>query len=183
MKMCHGVKTRLPVAALMLLVGSCAYGCAPAALPQRPTENYQGPIAEGPILQADDYWIYQKSDGARMKLGAGTLLSRIEFPLWLGKVWKSASTASRLGGPVTGHRTPVEIECVAAALESVTVMAGTFEAFRCNCQCTVSGVIGVYDENCGTWTAWYAPQAKNVVMLKTESTADSAELQEYKVAK
>ena len=181
--MCNGVKTRLPAAALMFLVGSYTYGCAPATLPQRPTDNYKGPIAEGPILQSDDYWIYRRADGTRMKLGAGTLLSQIEFPLWLGKVWKSASTASKLGGPVTGRRTPVEIECVAAALESITVTAGTFEAFRCDCQCTVSGMIGVYDDNCGTWIVWYAPQAKNVVMLKTENTADSAELQEHKVSK
>ncbi len=156
--------------------------CAPTDLPRRPAQNYQGPIAEGPILQADEYWIYSKADGTRMKLGAGTLLTKIEFPLWLGRVWKYADTASMLGGPETGHRTPVEIDCTATAFESITVSAGTFEAFRCNCRCTVPGV-GFYERDCGSWNAWYAPQVKNIVLLKTENTATSAELLEYKVVK
>jgi hypothetical protein len=85
------------------------------------------------------------------------------------------------GGPANGRRTAVEIECVAAAFETVTVTAGHFEAFQCKCQCTVSGMIGVYEDDCGTWTVWYAPQAKNIVLINTESTASSAELQEYKI--
>ena len=182
--MFNRVQSRSQAAALMFLVIGFVNGCTPTALPSRPTDsNYKGPIAEGPVLQADEYWIYGKTDGSRMKLGAGTLLSRIEFPLWLGRVWKYPDTASMLGGSVTGRRTDVEIECVAAAYEPITVTAGTFEAFRCKCQCTVSGMIGVYNEDCGTWNAWYAPQAKNIVLLKTENTASTAELVEYKVSK
>jgi lipoprotein NlpI len=116
-----------------------------------------------------------------MKLGAGTLLSPIEFPLWVGRVWRFASTASMRGHPATGRRTAVEIECVATAFEPVTVTAGHFEAFQCKCQCTVSGV-GIYEDDCGTWTVWYAPQAKNIVRVDAQSTAASAELQEYKIS-
>ena len=173
---------RLQATTLKLFVLIFITGCAPTALPRLPSDKYQGPVADGPILQADDYWIYGKTDGSRMKLGAGTLLSKLEFPLWLGKTWKYADSASMLGGPVTGRRTPVEIECVAAAFESITVTAGTFEAFRCQCQCTVPAA-GFYDADCGTWNAWYAPRAKNVVLLKTENTTSNAELLDYKVAK
>ena len=175
------VKPRSRAAALTGLVLMFLTGCAPTTSQRLPPDNYQGPIADGPILQADDYWIYGKSDGSRMKLGAGTLLSKPEFPLWLGKAWKDADSAAMLGGPVTGRRTPVEIACVAAVFESITVAAGTFEAFRCQCQCTVPAA-GFYDADCGTWHAWYASRAKNVVLLKTESTASSTELLEYNVA-
>jgi hypothetical protein len=167
--------------ALLLLALHFGYGCAPTLLPQRPPENYQGRIAEGPILQSEDYWIYRRPDGSRIKLGAGTLLDKVEFPLWVGRVWTYQSTAPGSGQPVTGHRTPVEIECEAAAFRSVTVAAGNFEAFECKCRCTVR-VTGVYDPSCGEWTVWYAPQAKNIVKIKTESTATSAELLEYKVS-
>jgi hypothetical protein len=165
-----------------LAILTITYGCAPTSLPRRPPEIYQGPVAEGPLLQAGDYWIYSRADGSRMKLGAGTLLSRLEFPLWVGRVWKFDTTAPMRGGPTAGRRTDVEVECVATAFESVTVTAGQFEAFQCKCQCTVFGLNDVYDENCGTWKVWYAPQAKNIVLIAADSTAGSAELQEYKVA-
>ena len=158
------------------------YSCAPKLLPQRPPENYKGPIAEGPILQAEDYWIYRRPDGTRIKAGAGTLLSKVEFPLWVGRAWKFPSTAYISGQPETGHRTPAEIECEATAFKPVTVAAGSFEAFECRCECKLTGAGGVYDPDCGRWTVWYAPQVKNIVKIKTESTATSFELSEYKVS-
>lgn len=167
--------------AILFLLCSFTLSCAPTVMPVRPPENYRGPIAEGPILQAEDYWIYRRADGSRVKVGAGTLLSKVEFPLWMGRVWKYQSTASRIGHPVTGHGTSAEIECEAAAFKAVTVAAGSFEAFECKCRCTVR-VTGVYDPDCGQWTVWYAPQAKNIVKIKTESTASSVELLEYKVS-
>lgn len=141
-------------AAVLFLLGSFSYGCAPRLLPQRPPENYKGPIAEGPILQPEDYWIYQRPDGTRMKLGAGTLLSDVQFPLWMGRIWRFESGALLRGQPQTSkaHRTPVQIECEATAFKPITVAAGNFEAFECKCQCTLVGRGGgIYEPDCGQW--------------------------------
>ncbi len=156
--------------------------CAPRPMLQRPPENYQGLVAEGLVLQAEDYWIYRKADGSRVKLGAGTVLARLEFPLWVGRVWHYQDTAARSGHAETSHRTPVEIQCEASAFELVKVPAGSFDAFECKCACTIIGTTGVYEPDCGEWTIWYAPRAKNIVKVKTESTASSFDLIEYKIS-
>jgi hypothetical protein len=85
--MFDAVMPLLRATAMMFLVSSFTYGCAPLSLPQRPPKNYQGPVAERPFLQPEDNWIYGRPDGSRIKLAVGTLLSQIDFPLWVGKVW------------------------------------------------------------------------------------------------
>ena len=161
-------------AAMLLLLCSFTQSCAPRLLSERPPENYQGPIAQGPVLQSGDYWIYQRADGSRVKFGAGNSLAKVEFPLWVGRIWRFPSTATLRGQPVTSHRILAEIECEATAFKPIAVAAGGFEAFECLCRCTVTG--GPYDPWCGDWTIWYAPAAKNIVRIKTESTANSFDL-------
>jgi hypothetical protein len=158
-------------------------GCAPAMSPVNPPENYKGPIAEGPKLQVGDYWIYERGDGRRVKLGAGTLLGDLRFPLWIGKTWTYPSEGIPSGfDPATyrGGRVSLEIKCEVRGFKEITVTAGTFDAFECRCQCGIfsSG----YHPDCGQWTVWYAPKAKNILRIKTESTADTAELVEYDVS-
>jgi lipoprotein NlpI len=157
-----------------------AYGCGAVSSPQKMPENYQGPIAEGPVLQAEDYWIYQRADGTRAKAGAGNSLEKPEFPLWVGKIWRYRSTGMYRGR--AAQATPIEIECLAKSFQPITVKAGKFEAFECRCECVVIGAYGVYERECGEWTYWYAPQAKNIVKIKTESTASSYELVEYSLS-
>ena len=164
----------------------CAFiipGCAPASSPSAPPENYKGPIAEGPILQAGDYWVYEQGNGQKAKVGAGTtLLSNVSFPLWVGKTWSYQSGALLMGQAQTSQafRKPVVIECTAVEFKRVGVSAGTFEAFECQCQCSVDDAF--MNPDCGRWTIWYAPQVKNIIKVKTESTATSLELIEYKVS-
>ncbi|HEY2986963.1 MAG TPA: hypothetical protein VGL11_04505 [Candidatus Binatia bacterium] len=161
------------------------YGCAqnaPTASPERPPQNYQGPLAEGPVLQADDYWIYKRADGTRIKAGAGSMLAKVEFPLWIGRVWRYDSSAHLMGHAENAPRTPVVIECAANRLVSITVPAGRFDAFQCRCECTIVGASGVYERECGEWTLWYAPQARNIVKTKGESTANAFDLVEYKIS-
>lgn len=172
----------ITLAGILLLLYSFMYGCAPTPLPVKPPENYRGPIATGPVFESEDYWIYRRADGTRAKLGAGTFLARLEFPLWIGKVWQYQDTAHRSGHPEASHRTPVEVECEASAFKSIRVPAGSFEAFECKCACRVIGATGVYEPDCGEWTAWYAPRVKNIVKLKTEGTATSVDLVEYKLS-
>ncbi len=178
-------KVRMPLfagAALLLLAVSLTSGCGPKLLPERPPEDYKGMVVEGPILGIEDHWIYQRPDGRRIKLGAGNLLYHIEFPLWVGRVWRIPGTASLLGQPPGTRSIPVEIECFAASYDSITIKAGRFEAFECRCQCMLTGALGSYEPDCGKWTFWYAPRAKNIVVMIAESTARSAELIEYKVS-
>lgn len=158
-------------------------GCAPAMSPVNPPENYKGPVAEGPKLGTQDFWIYESADGRRMKLGAGTFLSHLRFPLWVGKSWRYPSDAIRLGvDPAASRemRVPVEIECEVTGFKEMAVTAGTFEAFECSCQCAVQS--SAYESNCGQWTAWYGPKAKNIIRVKTENTATTVELVEYDVS-
>ena len=50
-------------------VGLTLVTCIPswAAVSERPPENYKGPIAERPMIQRGDYWIYQRADLTRIK--------------------------------------------------------------------------------------------------------------------
>ena len=57
----------------------------PNTIADNPPGLYKGPIAEQPVLQQGDYWIYQTVSLARGK--TATLAANIGFPLWLGKVW------------------------------------------------------------------------------------------------
>ena len=179
-------KVKMPLIAriaLLLLVVSFNDGCGSRLLPERPPEDYKGLVVEGPILGMEDYWIYQRPDGSRTKLGAGNLLYHVEFPLWVGRIWKFPSTAtSIINRPAGTASIPVEIECFAASMASTTVKAGKFEAFECRCECMIAGAAGDFERYCGKWTFWYAPRAKNIVALISESTAGSFELVEFKIS-
>src|SRR6266536_4665460 len=146
-----------------------------------PPENYQGPIAAQPVIQQGDYWIYQRGDSTRAK--SSRLLSNLDFPLWIGKTWRYESGARRLSQPPsTASSIPAWVECYVSAFREVTVPAGSFGAFQCECQCRLIGGEAFYQEGCGVWTIWYVPEVKNVVKTKTESTASSFELVAYKVS-
>ncbi|MGH7774954.1 MAG: hypothetical protein ACREQA_22230 [Candidatus Binatia bacterium] len=177
-------KIGLPTSALYsVLVYAFINGCTPTMSSVNPPENYKGPVAEGSKLQAEDFWIYERADGRRVKLGAGTFLSHLSFPLWVGKTWKYPSEAIRGGvDPTTSRETrvSVEVECEVTSFKEMAVTAGTFEAFECRCQCTVHS--SAYEPDCGQWTVWYAPKAKNIIRIKTESTATTLELVEYDVS-
>ena len=177
-KIIHQLHPLLPVLLLWGLISSCA----PPLSSLTPPENYKGPIAERPVHQGGDYWVHQRGDGTRAKFGTA-LLTNIEFPLWVGKTWSYQGQALPMGQPQESKafRSPVRIDCDVAGFRQITVAAGNFEAFECKCQCT-SLLPFTYDPNCGSWTLWYAPQAKNIVRKKTESTASSMELAEYKVS-
>ena len=170
-------------AALLFTLCELIHACAPKVLPQRPPENYKGPIAEGPLLRADEYWIYRRPDGTRIKAGSGTLGAPVEFPLWIGRAWTYRTGVLPMGQPETSkaYRPPVDITCEVTAFKTVSVAAGRFESFECQCECRLAEGAGIYEADCGRWTIWYAPQVKNVVKIKSESTAHSMELLEYKV--
>ena len=170
-------KTALLIA--KLLVFALMLGCAPVVSPIRPPEPYKGPIAEQPSLTAGDYWVYERANATRVKTAA--LAAKIGFPLWIGKTWSYESEALLRGqSPETSKRlrAPTRIDCQTAGFKQITVTAGTFAAFECECQCTV--LSGSYDSSCGQWTIWYAPEVKNIIKLKTESTATTMEFVEYK---
>lgn len=177
-------KIALPRRALLSVLVLYVFisGCAPLVSPVNPPENYKGPVAEGPKLQAGDFWVYERADGRRIKLGAGTFLSHLGFPLWVGKAWKYPSEGTRLGvDPAISMalRPSVEIECEVTGFKEIAVTAGTFEVFECKCLCTISGP----DRVClDQWTVWYAPKAKNIIRIKTQSTASDLELIEYDVS-
>ena len=159
--------------------------CAPSLPPIKPPENYRGPIGEAPTVTAADYWVYERADGRRTKSRPQDLLKNVSFPLWVGKWWSYETQGTRVRGQSLTERAPIRmnVECEVKSFDKIAVTAGTFEAFECKCQCTlVGGGGGVYTEDCGAWTLWYAPAAKNIVRVKTESTESSMQLAEYKVS-
>ncbi len=169
---------RLVLLQSALIVGSCATTTKQST----PPENYHGPIAAEPVIQQGDYWIYERGNSTRAK--STRLLSNIEFPLWIGKGWRYDSEARRRNQPPTSTASPIPAwaECHVAAFSDVTVAAGRFGAFQCDCQCHLVGGEGFYQEGCGVWTMWYVPEVKNIVKTKTESSASSLELVGYKLA-
>ena len=163
-----------------LLLGSLIYSCTATLPPStKPPENYQGTIAESPAHQPDDYWIYQKADGSTLRTRARSYPMTIDFPLWLGRTWSYSGSSLTQGqsGPSNATRIPVEATCEVAALKSINVPAGTFEAFECNCTCKVPA--DYFHRGCGWWTLWYAPAVKNVIQVRGDSTASALDLVEY----
>jgi hypothetical protein len=156
--------------------------CATTINQPTPPESYQGPITEQPVIRQGDYWIYERGDSTRVK--STGLISNLHFPLWVGKTWRYDSGARRPNQPPTSTAslTPAWVECYVIAFGDVTVPAGTFGAFQCECQCHLVGGEGFYQENCGMWTIWYVPEVKNIVKTKTQSTASSFELVTYRVS-
>jgi hypothetical protein len=150
----------------------------PNTIADNPPGLYKGPIAEQPVLQQGDYWIYQTVSLARGK--TATLAANIGFPLWLGKVWTYDGEPLLQGQPTTSKatRAPTKISCTTVGYREITVVAGTFSAFECECDCTV--LSGTYDSFCGRWSFRYSPEVKNIVKRQTESTLTSVELVEYR---
>jgi hypothetical protein len=167
-----------------LLCLGVALSCSPTILPSTPPENYQGPVAEAPALQTGDYWVYERGNAQKVKAGAGTVMHNMGFPLWIGKTWVYDIGAHRAGLPpsATQSKIPGWVECSVLSFNQVQVQGGQFGAFICECQCRILGGGGFYQEGCGTSTIWYAPDVKNIVKMKTDSTATSFELVEYRLS-
>lgn len=106
-------------------------------------------------------------------------MANIGFPLWIGKNWSFEGEALPAGQPVESkaHRVPTQISCAVIGFEEVKVLAGTFKAFECECECKVLG--HGYEPYCGDWKFWYAPDVKNVVKQHGESTQSTFELTDY----
>gem|GEM_PF-3166418 len=154
-----------------IIVGSCATTMNQST----PPENYKGPIAAQPVIQQGDYWIYERGDSTRVK--ATSIISNLQFPLWIGKTWRYESEARRPNQPLTSKASiPAWIECYVSGFSDITVPAGSFSGFQCDCQCRLVGGEAFYQEGCGELTVWYVPEVKNVVKTKTQSTATSFEL-------
>ena len=174
------VVSRFALFSFVFLAHGFSSSCAPTLSSPTPPETYQGPIAERPSVQQGDYWVYERANGTRIKTAG--LAANVDFPLWIGRKWSFAGGAVRIGQPATSpFRITTTINCYVVAYKPIEVTAGAFQAFECECQCT--HLDGGLEPGCGQWTIWYAPAVKNVIKLKTESTATSMELIEYKASR
>ena len=79
------------------------------------------------------------------------------------------------------HDIAMEIDCKVVSFEQITVIAGTFGAFQCQCICGVSFPGYSIDPFCGQWTYWYAPEVKNIIRWDDDDTENSFELVEYQI--
>ena len=174
------VVSRFALFSFALLAHGFFSSCASTLSSPNPPETYKGPMAERPSVQQGDYWVYERANGTRIKTAG--LVVNVAFPLWIGRKWSFAGSAVRIGQPATSpFQTPTTIDCYVVAYKPIEVSAGAFQAFECECQCT--HLDGGLEPGCGQWTVWYAPAVKNVIKLKTESTATSMELIEYKASR
>ena len=170
-------------ASSILFLFGLIVGCTTPQAPLKPPVNYTGPITEGPILKQGYYWVYETVHGRRFTRGSGTVLGRPSFPLWVGKWW-SFETGGYLEGRDPGetpHSIAMEMLCKVVGFEQMTVVAGTFNAFQCQCTCGVLFPGPSTDPYCGKTTYWYAPEVKNVIRMDTEDTDTSFELVEFKI--
>ena len=168
---------------LVLLLNEFLTSCTPPVFRALPPENYKGPVAEQPLLQQGDYWIYETGSATRAK--STRLYSNLAFPLWIGKTWSYETEARRANLPPISTSSPLrgQVDCSVKAFDKMTVKAGTFGAFRCECNCELLSRVGIYSSGCGAFTIWYAQDVKNVIQTKTASTSTSMELVEYKVSR
>ena len=89
----------------------------------------------------------------------------LQFPLEVGKKWEGRWETTSLTQE-TRWTASAEVE----AIESVTVPAGTFQAFKVKFQGTYNG--RAFATGRGSWTgsrqetAWYAPAVKRVVKMQ-----------------
>jgi len=146
--------------------------CAPGFSPSMPPADYKGPIAEQPIQESEHYWVYENADGRRGRLDPGKLLGELRFPLWVGKSWGYHGKAIDAGINPTKPR-PIgttDVTCEVLNFKQITVIAGTFGAFQCQCRCELSIEKIGYDSFCGEWTLWYAPKVKNIISRDTEES-------------
>lgn len=166
---------------LMAIGQGFVTSCATHPPPTTPPESYKGPLAERPILQQGNYWLYQRGNTTKAKTTA--LVGNLGFPLWIGKRWSYETEMVHTGLPssVKTNRMPAQWDCQVAGFESVTVAAGTFQAFECRCGCT--HLMPGYEPGCGLQTIWYAPEVRNIIQIKTGSTESSMELIEYRASR
>ena len=160
------------------LISACVSTTPQASIPP---ESYKGPIAERPVFQQGDYWVYQRGNSTRVK--STVLAGNIGFPLWIGKTWSYDVEMIRAGQSPTSNtpRMSAISNCYVVAFKQVAVAAGTFEAFECECQCTHQSAH--YEPGCGEWTIWYAPVVKNIIRTRTGGTETSMELIEYRTSR
>jgi len=168
---------------VVLLLNEFLTSCTPPVSRALPPESYKGPVAEQPVLQQGDYWIYEMGNVTRAK--STRLQPNLDFPLWIGKTWSYETEVRRVNSPPTSKASPLrgQIDCSVKAFDKMTVKAGTFGAFRCECDCELLSGVGIYQSGCGAFTIWYAQDVKNVIQTKTPSTSTSMELIEYKVSR
>jgi len=171
-------------ASWILLLSGLIGSCAPSFSPSMPPPNYTGPKAEGPIQKAGQYWIYENAHGRRFTAGAGDLLGELRFPLWVGKSWGYEGGAYEEAVDTTKtRRAPMatDVTCEVLSFKQVTVTAGNFGAFECQCICELSTPSEEYERFCGEWTLWYAPEVKNIIRNDDEASDGSWELVEYQI--
>ena len=161
----------LPVLVLCGLVASCA----PRHSPPLPPADYKGPIAEQPTEDSGSSWVYESAHGRRGTMR--NLLGNYGFPLWVGKSWSYESTAIIEGeNPEKAFRLPTEIDCNVLSFKQITVIAGTFGAFQCVCDCII---VGEPEISCNQWTLWYAPEVKNTIRWDDEASDRNWELVDW----
>ena len=159
---------------LCALVGSCA----PRLSPPLPPADYKGPIAEQPIEDSGYSWVYESAHGRR-----GTrrnLYGNYGFPLWVGKSWSYEVKLVDAGiNPTTKPRSLGigYVTCEVLGFKQITVTAGKFGAFQCQCKCEVHDP-DVYP-SCGDWTLWYAPEVKNTIRRDHEASDRNWELVDW----
>jgi len=174
------IVSRVALFCFVLLAPGFITSCAPTVFPLNPPETYKGPMAERPVMQQGDFWVYERANTTRAKTTA--VAANVGFPLWIGRRWSYEGSAVRAGQPATSpSRITTAIDCDVMAFKQVTVAAGAFEAFECECRCT--HLSPGYEPGCGQWTVWYAPDVKNIIKVKTGSTESSMELIEYKASR
>ena len=172
---------RIPSSVTGLLLYGLIFGCAPTIPPVTPPESYKGPVAEQPVVRPGEYWVYQT--GSLNKGKTTALPANLGFPLWLGKTWSYEGESLPIGrsGPTSkAFKIATRTTCVVTAFKQVTVTAGTFDAFECECSCSS---IENYDRGCGQMTIWYAPDVKNILKRKTDSSGSTIELIQYKASR
>jgi len=160
----------LPVLVLCGLVASCA----PRHSPPLPPADYKGPIAEQPTEDSGYSWVYESAHGRRVTMR--NLFGRYGFPLWVGKSWSYDSTAIPEGtDPRKVAHISMEVVCDVLSFKQITVIAGTFGAFQCACQCRIMD----QDYSCNHWTQWYAPEVKNTIRWDSEASDRNLELVDW----
>jgi len=131
--------------------------------------NSDGPDVSFSVLRVQPDWydvqVRTRANTTTIRIGQDLSLQnadwfRFQWPLTPGHTWVYQVTGTTNGRNVTWQGT-----ARAAAVESVTVPAGTFEAVRIDGRhCNLTG------GGCGTFTMWYAPKAKYVVKLLVGNT-------------
>ena len=117
---------------LLFLFNQFLASCTPSLSRALPPENYKGPVAEQPVLQQGDYWIYETGNATRAK--STRLYSNLNFPLWVGKTWSYETEVRRAHLPPTSTGSPLrgQVDCAVKAVDKLTVKAGTSRHFGAN---------------------------------------------------